>query len=244
MRVVAAEWLGEDIEELTAEVTYGLPEWGLTAERYLDMHRFAVTERGLFEEMDLIDGAAPALRRLSDAGVDIRIITHRLFISHFHETAVQQTVRWLDHYGIPYRDLCLIGEKVAVGADLYIEDAPQNVEALRTAADTIVFTNSTNRDLPAPRADTWEEAEQLVRRAKYDWEQGRDGRAVEHHGQLTTQASHTGRGRSRPTDLRGTHQGGRVHPPRRGSTVPFLDVVRSERDDESDVRRLLASRWL
>ena len=175
MRIVAAEWLGKSIDELTTEVTYGLPEWGLTAERYLDMHRFAVVERGLFQRMNPIDGAAPALRRLSDAGVYIRIITHRLFISHFHKPAVQQTVLWLDHYGIPYRDLCLIGEKVAVGADLYIEDSPQNVEALRTVAPTIVFTNSTNRTLDGPRADTWEDAEQLVLQAKHDWEQGRDG---------------------------------------------------------------------
>jgi 5'(3')-deoxyribonucleotidase len=175
MRVVAAEWLGKDINELTTDVTFGLPEWGLTPERYPDMHRFAVTERGLFEQMELIDGAGPALRRLSDEGVYIRIITHRLFISHFHEPAVQQTVRWLDHYGIPYRDLCLIGEKVAVGADLYIEDSPQNVEALRKVKPTIVFTNSTNRALDPPRADSWDEAEQQVLHTKYEWEQGREG---------------------------------------------------------------------
>ena len=175
MRVVAAEWLGKPIEELPNEVTYGLPEWGLTPERYLDMHRFAVTQRGLFQRMKPIEGAPPALRRLSDAGVYIRIITHRLFISHFHKAAVQQTIEWLDHYGIPYKDLCLIGEKVAVGADLYIEDAPHNVEALRTVAPTIVFTNSTNRKLAGPRADDWEAAEQLVLQAKFHWEEGRDG---------------------------------------------------------------------
>ena len=36
-------------------------------------------------------------------------------------------------------------EKAAVGADLYIEDSPTNVEQLRDEKlDTIVFTNSTN----------------------------------------------------------------------------------------------------
>src|SRR5581483_359034 len=93
----------------------------------------------------------------------------------FHRAAVQQTIDWLDHYGIPYKDLCLTGEKVAVGADLYIEDTPRNVEGLRTVKPTIVFTNSTNRDLDGPRADTWEQAEEIVLRLKSEWEQGQDG---------------------------------------------------------------------
>jgi 5'(3')-deoxyribonucleotidase len=113
--------------------------------------------------MQIIEGAAPALRGLSDADVHIRIITHRLFIGHFHREAVQQTVDWLDNYGVPYRDLCFMGEKTAVGADLYIEDTPKNVQALRAAgAPTIVFTNSTNRELDGPRADDWLEVERLV----------------------------------------------------------------------------------
>jgi 5'(3')-deoxyribonucleotidase len=172
MRNVAAEWLGVPVDELTPEVTYGLSEWGITPEQYTDMHRFAVTQRGLFRKMQVIEGAAPALRRLSDA--DIHIITHRLFIAHFHREAVQQTVDWLDNYGIPYRDLCFTGEKVAVGADLYIEDAPGNVDALRAVAPTIVFTNSTNRDLAGPRANDWVQAERLVLEERGRWEQGRE----------------------------------------------------------------------
>lgn len=174
MRNVAAEWLGVPVERLTPEVKYGLEAWGITREQYPHMHRFAVTQRGLFRKMQVIDGAAPALRRLSDAEIHIRIITHRLFIPHLHREAVQQTVDWLDNYGIPYRDLCFTGEKVAVGADLYIEDTPHNVEALRVVAPTIVFTNSTNRDLDGPRADDWFEAERLVLEERTQWEARRE----------------------------------------------------------------------
>lgn len=169
MRKVAAEWLGKPLDELPSEVTYGLPEWGLTAATYVAMHRFAVTQRGLFREMSPIEGGPPALRRLSHEDVHIRIITHRLFIAHFHKEAVQQTIEWLDYYGIPYSDLCFTGEKVAVGADLYIEDTPHNVEALRQAAPTIVFTNSTNRTVEGLRANTWIEAEQLIRVQRDEW---------------------------------------------------------------------------
>ena len=54
-------------------------------------------------------------------------------------------------------------DKAAVGANLYLEDSPENIQALRAAGhETIVVVNSTNRDLPGPRAETWEEIEALV----------------------------------------------------------------------------------
>ena len=98
-------------------------------------------------------GAPQALRRLSKEGVRIRIITHRLFIKYFHQIAVSQTIQWLDRHDIPYWDLCFMQQKTAVGADLYIEDSPANIERLRAEGQkTIVFTNSTNEHLPGPRA--------------------------------------------------------------------------------------------
>ena len=169
IRVVAAEWLGKPLDDLTTEVSYGLAEWGFSQASYPDLHRFAVTQRGLFRDMEPIQGAAAALRRLSERGIYIRVITHRLFIPHFHQEAVEQTVGWLDYWGIPYRDLCLTGDKVAVGADLYVEDAPTNIEALRTTAPTIAFANSTNREVGGLRAESWEEVEAIVHEQHAEW---------------------------------------------------------------------------
>lgn len=171
MRVVAAEWLDVPLETLPTEVSYDLPEWGLDkAGGYAALHRFAVTQRDLFRNLRPITGAAAALRRLSVQNIRIRIITHRLFIKYFHQESVRQTIEWLDHWDIPYWDLCFMKDKVAVGADLYIEDAPANVQELRNDGNpTIVFTNSTNRHLPGPRADTWEEVERLVLDHRGQW---------------------------------------------------------------------------
>lgn len=164
LRVLAAEFLGRPLDDLPTEVSYGLPEWGLDSKKYVRLHRWAVTQRNLFKAVTPIPGAGPALRRLSDDGVRIRIITHRLFIPHFHATAISQTVDWLDHHGIPYWDLCFMADKGAVGADLYLEDTPSNVRALRSQdAEVIVFTNSTNRDVEGPRANNWEQVEAQVR---------------------------------------------------------------------------------
>ena len=116
-------------------------------------------------------GAPAALRRLSYENVRIRIITHRFFIKYFHQVAARQTIEWLDHHDIPYWDLCFMQEKAAVGADLYIEDSPSNIERLRAEGlQTIVFTNSTNEHLPGPRAGTWAQAAEAVLEAKKQWE--------------------------------------------------------------------------
>ena len=102
LRPVAAEWLGVPLEMLTKAVSCGLPEWGLPDGTYDDLHRLAVTQRDLFRKVQPVVGAAAALRRLDATHeVRIRIITHRLFIKHTHQIAVQQTTEWLDNYGIP-----------------------------------------------------------------------------------------------------------------------------------------------
>lgn len=165
MRVIAAEWFERPINGLTKDVSYGLREWGIkTEDQYKSLHRFAVTERSLFRDVPMIPGARKYLRKLSDEGFHIRIITHRLFIQYFHAMAVQQTIEWLDHHGIPYLDLCFMKEKEQVGANIYIEDAPHNVKKLRDQnLYTICFANSTNEQISAPRAKSWNEVYKFVK---------------------------------------------------------------------------------
>jgi len=166
MREIAAEWFERRLEDLPKDVSYGLKEWGIDGhEQYTSLHRFAVTQRNLFETVPMIPGARKYLWKLSDEGYRIRIITHRLFIHHFHALAVQQTVQWLDGKGIPYWDLCFMREKAEVGAHIYIEDAPNNVMALRdTDHITVCFANSTNTRVAAPRAKTWAGTYRIVRK--------------------------------------------------------------------------------
>jgi 5'(3')-deoxyribonucleotidase len=66
--------------------------------------------------------------------------------------------------------------KGAVGAHVYIDDAPENIMSLRKqGCKTIVFSNSTNRDLPGPRVENWFEAERLVMEAREEWKTGTVG---------------------------------------------------------------------
>jgi 5'(3')-deoxyribonucleotidase len=177
MREVASEWFERPIEELTTDVSYGLPEWGV--KDYDSLHRIAVTARDLFSTVNLIPGARKYLRKLSDEKFRIRIITHRLFIRYFHAIAVKQTIEWLDSNGIPYWDLCFMKDKGQVGAEIYIEDSPENILDLRKRGlYTICFANSTNKHIGEPRATDWAEAYDLIRQRKRELGQTQSRRGV------------------------------------------------------------------
>ena len=52
MREVFAQWRG--VDTLTEDVNYGMPEWGLYPDEYERIHRFAVTQCGLFLDVNPI----------------------------------------------------------------------------------------------------------------------------------------------------------------------------------------------
>ncbi|MDR1030566.1 MAG: 5'-nucleotidase [Treponema sp.] len=174
IRSIAAEWLQRPEAALTTEVSYGLEEWGIAEYGgYERLHRFAVTQRNLFRDMKPIKDAPAVLRKLSNRGIRIRIITHRLFLKYSHKTSITQTVDWLDTYDIPYWDICFMNDKGAVGAHVYIDDSPANIIRLRAhGCKTIVFTNSTNRQLPGPRANSWQDVDHLVKESMEEWATG------------------------------------------------------------------------
>lgn len=140
------------------------------ADHYLDLHIEGVRD-GMFRSMPVMDGAVESLWRLSDADVHIRVITHRFISKGLHHTTASDTVAWLDRHNIPYRDLCFVSRKAQVDADIYIDDAPHNVENLRNAGkDVIIFDAPYNRAIPGKRARSWAEASALVLEAKAEWD--------------------------------------------------------------------------
>jgi 5'(3')-deoxyribonucleotidase len=163
LRRIAADVLGVPESRLPLERSWDFREWGLSPADYEHIHRLAVTDHRLLRELPAIDHAADALWRLSDAGVWIRIITHRLYVNWGHAIAVSDTVTWLDEARIPYRDICFLGAKPEVEADLYIDDGPHNIEALRAGGnEVIIFDQPYNRQLDGVRASSWLEVEELV----------------------------------------------------------------------------------
>jgi len=71
-------------------------------------------------------------------------------------------------------------DKSTIGADLYVEDSPDNVKRLRDDNHpTIVFTNSTNLELDPPRADSWQDLERIVIETHENWKQDHYVRHIE-----------------------------------------------------------------
>jgi 5'-nucleotidase len=140
-------------------------EWGLDATSFEEAHRRAVVEDRIFRTMRPVPDAPASLWRLSDQGVWIRIITNRLLFNGIHEASAADTAWWLDAHGLPYRDLCFIGDKPDVGADVYVDDSPDNVVRLRAVGRaTIVFDQPYNRHLADPRARSWADVVDYVER--------------------------------------------------------------------------------
>lgn len=60
--------------------------------------------------------------------------------------------------------------QAAVGADLYVDDTPANIDALREKGlKAIVFSNSTNRDVDPPCANDWNELEAMILAELEEW---------------------------------------------------------------------------
>ena len=132
--------------------------WFETDADYLNAHRDAVNDHGMFAKLSPIAGVSNALWAMSDAGIRIRIVTHRLVVNFTHAQAVRDTVSFLDTHDIPYRDICFVKDKADVGCDLYIDDAPHNIEALRSKhgpSVAMVFDQAYNRHVPGLRAHNW-----------------------------------------------------------------------------------------
>lgn len=162
-REILADIRGVDPETYPLERSWDFEEWGLGPDEYADLHRIAVMQHDMFRTMPVIEGAADALWRLSDAGVWIRIITHRLYVHWGHEKAVADTAAWLDANKIPYRDLCFLGAKPQAEAHAYIDDAPHNIDELRSYGNTVIaFDQPYNRQIDGLRAADWLEVEAIV----------------------------------------------------------------------------------
>ena len=160
--IVAAD-LGVDVDTLPHERSWDFREWGLSPADFNRLHTHAVAELRMFATLPPIEGAADALWRLSDAGIWIRVVTHRLYTNWGHAAAVADTVNWLDDHRIPYRDICFLGAKPEVEADCYVDDAPHNINGLREYGNTVItFDQPYKEGIEGLRATNWTEVEAIV----------------------------------------------------------------------------------
>lgn len=175
-RVAAARGVDPStIEEQTSWDFESCPSWGIRdRDHFIELHNAAVAD-GMFATMPEIPGASDALWALSDAGVHIRIVTHRLVTHWSHHQVVSDTVAWLQaprpdgRPRVPYRDLALLSLKGDLAGDVLVDDGPRNIEVVRAARAQgkpaplgLVFDTAYNRHIPGPRAHNWDEVTERI----------------------------------------------------------------------------------
>lgn len=161
MRAVAAEWLGVPESDLPEKIDYDFKSWGADnwPGGFLALHKYAVVKKQLFSTMPPIAGAPQVLRKLSEDGFRIRIITYRLCMKFHHATAIKQTIDWLEQHDIPYWDICFMADKTAVDADVYIDDSPNNFKRLEAAGKNVwLYRQGWNEHIATPyTVNDWNE---------------------------------------------------------------------------------------
>ncbi len=185
LRRVTADELGIDEESIPLSESWNFTNWPIRdRDHYEELHLKEVSEYSMFANLDEIPGASDALWRLNDHDeLRFRIVTHRypVFSSAERKKAVgllqakitADTVAWLQQIRpdgrplIPFHDLAILGtskaDKASVGCDIYIDDSPGNIAALRSEGQrAIVFSQEYNSHIPGLRADNWEAVEAII----------------------------------------------------------------------------------
>ena len=132
--------------------TFYKDQWGWTTEEFREICDLGVDRGHLFKLGTPIDGALAGMKALSEFA-ELHIITNRFFGSR----SAANTKAWLDAWGFPYDSLTFDADKTVVETHLFIEDSPENVEALKAAGtDARLIDRPWNRWADhLPRHTSW-----------------------------------------------------------------------------------------
>lgn len=137
--------------------------------RFASMAEFWTWARGdgrsVFRDLPVMPGALAAIRRLARE--------HRIVIvSSKFEWAIPDSLAWLAEHRFPVREVHFLWSKPEAACDVYLEDAPHQLEELlRSCPEAVVCRRVHPWNDPLPGAHdvrTWAEFEAIVRRTAAD----------------------------------------------------------------------------
>jgi 5'(3')-deoxyribonucleotidase len=118
-------------------------DWGLDRHRFADLLADAVDTAGMWREGEAVPGALAALSAMAAAGHRLHLVTNRLI----GVRAWANTEAWLATWNVPYCTVTFAADKTVVLADWFIDDCPDNVDAVAAAGRyASVFTQPWNQD--------------------------------------------------------------------------------------------------
>lgn len=141
--------------------------WCDSSGEYLALHADAV-KHGLYRDLPLMPGALEAIHKLKQQGAQIVVVTSRFLPNTDPQQVMEDTKHWLRSNGIDHDEIHFLDDKTQANVDVYIDDAPHNIEELSNAGhEVIVFDQPYNRDSSPhlPRTGDWNDIPALAIRS-------------------------------------------------------------------------------
>lgn len=113
--------------------TWYRDQWGIDGQEFAEHFTSGVHAGVIFTEGDPAEGSVSALRRLHNLGHRIHYVTNRAVPGVSEDHAWQATHRWLHDHGFPVDTLTVSADKAVVRTDVFLDDSPDNVQALLEA---------------------------------------------------------------------------------------------------------------
>jgi FMN phosphatase YigB (HAD superfamily) len=150
---------GKPLDEMPAAQRWEFYlDWGLELDEYLALHHSGILAGRVFVDGEPYPGAVAALTRLHAAGHEVHIVTDRSVASE-NDPCRAAAEGWLAQFGIPYTSLTISADKTVAGPmDVFIEDRPQNYDALEAAGmNPYLLHRPWNAEHPGRRVRDWAE---------------------------------------------------------------------------------------
>ncbi len=143
-------------------------QFGLTTAQFLESYADGVHQGVIFTEGAPEPGSLRAALDLAAAGHRLHFVSARAIPGVPSSLAFERTAAWLRTYGFPVTTLSITDDKSAVRTDVFLDDAPHNIETLEAAGHEypLLWDRLHNRkaDIYGPRrVQSWREFAGWVR---------------------------------------------------------------------------------
>jgi hypothetical protein len=146
--------------------TWFKDQWGMTSEEFGEHFKAGIQAGVVFAQGDPAAGSVAAMRRLHVAGHRLHYVTDRLIAG---DAAYDVTHTWLHDAGYPVDSITITADKASVQTDVFLDDAPHNIQALDLAGhpapviwDRPHNRRATNLGHRTRRVFNWHQFEALV----------------------------------------------------------------------------------
>jgi 5' nucleotidase, deoxy (Pyrimidine), cytosolic type C protein (NT5C) len=114
--------------------TYRFPtEWGIAWEDFNDLWKAGVENGYIWRVGVPLPGSCAAIHAIRERGHTVHLVTHRNNMPAAERLAQANTEAWLYERGIPYDTITYAEDKTVAKVDMFLDDKPSNVDALRAA---------------------------------------------------------------------------------------------------------------